>query len=674
MRPNRIFAVFVLILGATGFTNELKAADSPVPLVNQPLVPDAVAPGGPAFTLTVSGTGFVAKSVVNWNGSPRTTTFITKSQLTAAITATDIADAGTASVTVVTPVPGGGTSNVAFLSVTNSTSNVGFRLGSSPHVGDTPEAIGIGDFNGDGNQDLAVVNYESSTVSILLGDGTGNFTLASSPATGSFPNSIAVGDFNGDGKLDLAIAGGASFQGTLSILLGDGTGNFTLASSPKTGESPHSVVAGDWNGDGQLDLAVANYQSGTLTILLGDGTGNFTVASSPVTDFGPAALGVGDFNGDGKLDLAVVNVNYNTFSIFLGDGTGNFTVSSSFATGEEPGAIAVGDFNADDKLDLAIANGSSDTVSILLGDGTGNFRLTSSPPAGEGPGGITVGDFNEDGKLDLAVANENNMTASILMGDNTGNFTLVSSPYTGGEDCVAVADFNGDGKLDFAAANYNENMVSILLQAPAVTLSPASLNFGDLNVGRISAPQTAAVTNVGYAEVDISGIAITGANEDEFSQTNNCPSSLAIGASCTIMVRFKTLDEGLGTAALTISDNGGNNPTTILLTGTAVGIKISPPRLSFGEVKVGQTSQPMVATLTNVGPGLIYITKILVKGMDIGDFEETNTCHKEFLPGGTCNFTVLFTPTQAGSRIANINIESTGGGSPQKITLRGTGT
>jgi hypothetical protein len=71
---------------------------------------------------------------------------------------------------------------------------------------------------------------------------------------------------------------------------------------------------------------------------------------------------------------------------------------------------------------------------------------------------------------------------------------------------------------------------------------------------------------------------------------------------------------------------------------------------------------------------LIYITKILVKGMDIGDFEETNTCHKEFPAGATCNVTVLFTPTQAGSRIANINIESTGGGSPQKITLRGTGT
>ena len=114
----------------------------------------------------------------------------------------------------------------------------------------------MGDFNGDGKLDLAVVNNGSSTVSILLGDGTGNFTLASSPATGSSPVSVAVGDFNGDGKLDLAVANEGS--NTVSILLGDGTGNFTLAASPATGLAPVSVAVGDFNGDGRLDLAVGN--------------------------------------------------------------------------------------------------------------------------------------------------------------------------------------------------------------------------------------------------------------------------------------------------------------------------------------------------------------------------------------------------------------------------------
>src|SRR5207247_7168874 len=87
-------------------------AVNPVPLISQPLVPDAVAPGGAGFTLTVNGTGFVSGSVVNWNGSARATTFVSNSQLTATILASDIATASTASVTVINPSPGGGSSNV----------------------------------------------------------------------------------------------------------------------------------------------------------------------------------------------------------------------------------------------------------------------------------------------------------------------------------------------------------------------------------------------------------------------------------------------------------------------------------------------------------------------------------------------------------------------------------
>src|SRR5579863_4896107 len=88
------------------------SSNNPVPLVNQPLSPSAAAPGGAGFTLTVNGAGFVAGSVVNWNGSARTTTFDNSLKITASILASDIAAIGTASVTVVNPAPGGGTSNV----------------------------------------------------------------------------------------------------------------------------------------------------------------------------------------------------------------------------------------------------------------------------------------------------------------------------------------------------------------------------------------------------------------------------------------------------------------------------------------------------------------------------------------------------------------------------------
>src|SRR5215469_1982899 len=94
------------------------SAANPTPLINQPLVPDAAKPGGTAFTLIVNGTRFVSGSVVKWNGSARTTTFVSSSRLKAAILASDLAKAGTASVTVVNPSPGGGASNVVFFEVT----------------------------------------------------------------------------------------------------------------------------------------------------------------------------------------------------------------------------------------------------------------------------------------------------------------------------------------------------------------------------------------------------------------------------------------------------------------------------------------------------------------------------------------------------------------------------
>ena len=94
------------------------AVSNPVPTITG-LNPPSATPGGPAFTLTVNGTGFVSSSVVRWNGSNRTTTYVSSTQLTAAITAADIATAGTASVTVFNPAPGGGTSNAVSFVVGN---------------------------------------------------------------------------------------------------------------------------------------------------------------------------------------------------------------------------------------------------------------------------------------------------------------------------------------------------------------------------------------------------------------------------------------------------------------------------------------------------------------------------------------------------------------------------
>lgn len=143
-------------------------AENPVPFVNQPLVPDAAAPGGPALTLTVKGTGFTSGSVVTWNGTALATQFISRSQLTATVPPVDTAAATTALVTVENPASGGGTSNVAFFAVRAASASVAFRLASSPKAGSFPSSMAVGDFDGDGKLDLAVASSATNTVSILL--------------------------------------------------------------------------------------------------------------------------------------------------------------------------------------------------------------------------------------------------------------------------------------------------------------------------------------------------------------------------------------------------------------------------------------------------------------------------------------------------------------------------
>jgi hypothetical protein len=115
MKSARFVCLFVLFAIATVL------AQNPIPLVNQPLVPTVIAPGGASFKLTVNGTGFVSGSAINWNGKPLTTTFVNSSQLTAIVPAANIATASTASIAVSSPSPGGGTSNVLFFAVSEPT-------------------------------------------------------------------------------------------------------------------------------------------------------------------------------------------------------------------------------------------------------------------------------------------------------------------------------------------------------------------------------------------------------------------------------------------------------------------------------------------------------------------------------------------------------------------------
>jgi hypothetical protein len=383
-------------------------------------------------------------------------------------------------------------------------------------VGSSPGQVVTGDFNGDGKQDMAVLNTGDQTISILLGNGDGTFQAAKSQATGSTATGLAAGDFNGDGKLDLVLANGSA--NTVSVMLGNGDGTFQAPVQYNIGSSADFVAVGDFNNDQKLDLLLAtsggggtsNPTAGSMAILLGNGDGTFQAAKTTSTGSyrgTTAYVAVGDFNGDGDLDVSTGDVftaprclpipipGSNCVNghiiVFLGKGDGTFESPVTSTVDFGVSSLVTGDFNGDGKIDLALNGWLAITdqfhktnhygvIATVLGKGDGTFNAPTwdaTPTCGgcEGVTNVAVADLNGDGKPDLLVPgaplNYPNVDAYLGNGDGTfqpaQQFNLATVP-----SWLTVGDFSGVTLADFVMSNSSANDVSVFLNgAPGVTLS-----------------------------------------------------------------------------------------------------------------------------------------------------------------------------------------------------------
>jgi hypothetical protein len=629
------------------------AQNVPVPYISQPLSPTTVLPGSQGFTLTVHGANFAPSAVLEWNGSQRATVVVSSNLLQATINTSDLTTANFVLVTVVNLGSNPQTSNTALFTIRKPAPAV--ALTQDPYFSDIGNVATVGDFNGDGQPDIATCS--PGVINAYLGQGRNKFgppikTIAKDLIS---CRSLFTGDFNGDHLLDL-VAGVGSRNTGAEIWFGDGTGKFTQG--PVTPYNLTLIGIADLDGDGFLDLLAVEKEG--LEVLFGTGGGDFgsrTVfgAREPL-DGNPV---IGDFNEDGYLDVALPVSG--GVRVAINQGNRTFRVGGTYPL--PCGSIATADVNNDGHLDIVDCTGA-----VLLGKGNGTF-ISGVGSAVQSSGPPVIADFNGDGKMDVLFVDPTSgqYPLSILLGNGDGTF---QPPAPAGPSSIVsflgLSDFNSDGHLAVLGG------AGVFRQVPA-GLYPGTLTYNPQLVGTSSQPQTANLYNAGSTPLNLTSIKIGGIDPNDFTQTNNCPTSVPVGGGCQIQVTFTPMVIGNRQAELVIAYKGTPSPQSVALTGQGVGgvsVSLTPSSLTFATQLVKTTSTPQTATFTNTGSADVTINSIGTSG----PFGQTNNCPSPLPVGQSCQIQVTFSPTQTGQANGTLSVSDNASDSPQKVALSGVGT
>jgi hypothetical protein len=533
--------------------------------------------------------------------------------------------------------------------------SVSFRVPIDVTLQLRPESVAVGDFNGDGNADVAEpsiltgIDYSSAFVPVLPGDGAGNVVDAGGGFTPGFAtgvmfepfstHGVTVGDFNADGRQDVAVADGINGVVRVALGLGDGK-SFDLADpvvfgpgQPASKASSNSeLAAGDLNGDGRLDLLATD---GTqLYVLLGNGDGTFTPGAN-YANVGLGELAAADFDGDGRADAAYVGAS----------GVGGVTVRLAAPDGTLGKPIALadtgvrgltqGDFNKDGKPDLAAMTGdaAAANVSVFVNNGSdGAFSRLDLDAKLDGLDLIVAGDFNGDGNADLAaVASRDtggNGVYEVFAGNGDATFQAgqAFTEHTVATSKVAAADFNKDGKSDLVFTKTDGQFtggVRLFLageDAPPPTLAAtltATLPPALLTGGKVKGAKVALnVTNVGDAAlaepVTVKLFASDGStlsDEDQISVARK-KLKLGVGESKAIALKVAKVPQVASGEYHLVAELTGASVASVRAT-TATTVTISTPIVDLSGVLAGGARLPdslargqtltLPVTLTNHG-------------------------------------------------------------------------
>ncbi len=343
-------------------------------------------------------------------------------------------------------------------------------------VGSQPSSVAAGDFDNDGDVDLATTVDGPDRIVVLLNNGAGTYSLG--PTTflpnSSSPQDIIAANLDGKGGIDLAVAV-RDPQGSVLIMKNNGGATFSIMSSVNVGDRPRGLTAADMDNDGDIDLALANRDSNNASVLTNNGAGGFS-ASTFFAGAEPRAAAFTDFNGDGVLDLAVTIHDDRLIATFANNG-GAFTAAGTYGVGPfvRPDGITSADLDNDGDLDLAVSVDDQtfniNQTAIFINTGNGFSGPFNYDTGGMGTNKIAAADFDCDGLTDLVTTNQDSNTISLLRNIGGAVFTATMQMSTGTRPGEIVAgDFDNDGDSDFATANRDSNNISVFVNQ---TCSPA---------------------------------------------------------------------------------------------------------------------------------------------------------------------------------------------------------
>jgi hypothetical protein len=363
-------------------------------------------------------------------------------------------------------------------------------------AGVSPIGIAAGDFDNNGNPDLAVVDGGDNRIVVALTDrarfregNCASATNASFVAVSAGPAAIAADFLAGDDALDLAVA----VQAGVSILRGNGTGSFVAEAPLAAGADPRAIAIAFVDTDRIPDIVVGNGNGSSVSILYGRAAGGFDEAVTVAADGPVTFIVVEDLDKDSFPDIAAGSGLRSTVSVFLQDRNAprSFPTRATLDTIDvAPTAMVAGDFNSDGAPDLALTAGGTAGVLRLFRNQAQDHPSTpfveeNSIVTGRSPSALGADDFNNDLALDLVVANQGDGTVPFFVGNGLGNLAEISGNCRGDEGrrcevaagprALVLADVDGDGSNDVITANQEARSVSVLLSGlppPTATSTP----------------------------------------------------------------------------------------------------------------------------------------------------------------------------------------------------------